>query len=260
MRHITKSERRFRSVFLHGVLVAGSFLFSIPFIWLFSTSCKVPDEIYPPKWVPQIPEGVVESPYIKIRQNEHTAKPVGVKSEDWNRVREPIMAAIGREALAMSDRLPEFYHPYLEERDIADGVFYRLIRRAPDELFTKQEAEVTAWFAKGVGEELVRYVFETVYRRVAVSDVVFHGWDVISVEYPTADKEYPWNVVDGDATLVERREGLLREAREVHYNFDDSDVFSLQITVPIEMDPSNLKKIVVSNHCDRSWHEIHATI
>ena len=69
MRRIGKSERRARRVFLHAALVAGSFVFSIPFIWLFSTSCKVPDEMYPPRWIPEVPEGVKGSPYVRLRLN-----------------------------------------------------------------------------------------------------------------------------------------------------------------------------------------------
>ena len=45
--------------FLHVSLLAGSILFAYPFLWLLSTSAKVPDEMYPLKWLPQIPGGVV---------------------------------------------------------------------------------------------------------------------------------------------------------------------------------------------------------
>ena len=31
-------------------------------------------------------------------------------------------------------------------------------------------------------------------------------------------------------------------------------------TVPVHMKPGNLKKIVVSNHGDRSWHELNLTV
>ncbi|MBN2309382.1 MAG: hypothetical protein JXR94_10445, partial [Candidatus Hydrogenedentes bacterium] len=260
MRRITKTERRGRSVLLHAALIAGSFVFSIPFIWLISTSCKVSDEMYPPRWIPQVPPGVKHSPYIGIRQNERAVRPVGVRREDWERLSGPIREAITEDVAALADGLPAFYRPYLREPDLAEGVLARLVRRAPDALFSKPAPEATTWFAQRIDEELVRYVFESVYRRVAVSDVKFHGWDVMSVEYPTEDKVYPWEVVSGDAELVGRREGLLREAREVHYRFDDESSFTLGITLPLEMEADNLKKIVISNHADRSWHEIRATV
>jgi multiple sugar transport system permease protein len=260
MRHITKTERRGRSVFLHVALAAGSFVFSIPFIWLFSTSCKVPDEMYPPKWLPQVPKGVVESPYIQIRQNERSTRPPGVSRQNWERVKQPVLEAIAAHTAGMANQMPDFYRPYLGHMDIADGLLNRLVKRAPDELFKQPEAEVAQWFASRVTDEMVRYVFETVYRRVAVSDVTFRAWDVLTVEYPTASKEYPWELTEGDAELIDRREGLLRPAKEVHYNFDEQDAYSLGITLPLEMAPEELKRIVVSVHCDRSWHEIWPTI
>ncbi|MBI4558319.1 MAG: ABC transporter permease subunit [Candidatus Hydrogenedentes bacterium] len=259
MRRITKTERRLRRLILHGTLVAGSFLFSVPFIWLVSTSCKVPDEMYPPRWIPQVPARVIKSPYIELRENERPLGPTRVKSTDWERLRDPIAQAITVKVASMSASFPGFYQPYLTEPALADGILNRLLKRVPEEIFEKTEILATAWFAQNVTESLVREVFETVYRRVSVSEVVFHGWDV-SVEYPTADGNFPWQVVSGDVTLVDRKEGLLRPAKEVHYSFENQHRFALTITLPIQMNPANLKKIVVTNYADRSWHELWATV
>ena len=260
MRRIGKTERRARSVLLHALLVAGSVVFSIPFIWLFSTSCKVPDEMYPPKWMPQIPGRVVESPYISIRENERVDKPVGVSREDWERTSGPIRQAITDKAVSLQDELPPFCRTYLSEPDLAEGILNRLIKRAPDELFTKVDDFAAAWFAQQTDAELTREIFETIYRRVAVSDVVFHGWDVVSVERPTEGNVFPWKVLSGDAKLIDRTTGLLRPAKEVHYSFAERGTFVLDATLPLHMTPENLKKIVVSVHGDRSWHEILATV
>ena len=260
MRRISKTERRIRGVILHTVLVAGSFLFSIPFIWLFSTSCKVPDEMYPPRWLPQIPQGVVESPYIAIRDNERVEKPAGVSSEDWRRSQGAVRQAITKRVLELEGELPEFYRPYLSEPDLAEGLFNRLVKRVPDELFTKVEDVVGAWFAQNIDATMTKEVFETVYRRVAVADVVLHGWDVVSVEYPTEGDRFPWKLIEGDATMIARREGLLQAAEEIHYSFAEKKAFELQIEVPLQMEPENLKKVVVSLHGDRSWHEVWATV
>lgn len=259
MRRITRLERRARKVFLHLVLAAGSFVFAIPFIWLFSTSCKVPDEMYPPRWVPQIPLGVANSPYVRIRDNEWPVKPTRVTDEDWYRLEGPILTAISERIEGMSDQLPDFYRPYVREADWAAGIFNRILKRAPDELFEKNEAVATGWFAQNVTEDMVRDVFETVYRRVALSDVAIHGWD-IAVEYPTEGNNYPWKVVDGEAELVYRPEGLRRPAVEVRYSFERQNAFQVGIVLPLEMEPENLKKLVVSNRADRSWHEVWATV
>lgn len=259
VRRISKAERGLRRVFLHVVLVTGSFVFAVPFIWLFTTSCKVSDEMYPPRWLPQIPDGVVKSPYIQIRENEVPMQPVGVADDDWNRLVGPIENAITNRLVDMGGRLPELYQGYLRERDLALGVFSRILKRAPDELFEKNEAVAGSWFAEQVTEEVVREVFDLVYRRAAVSDVSLHGWDV-SLERPTENGHFPWEVVAGDARLVDRTTGLQRAAKEIHYSFEEEGTFQVQCVLPMNMAPENLKRVVVRNHGDRSWHKAHCTV
>lgn len=246
--------------FLHLCLILGSVLFSIPFLWLMSTSAKVPDEMFPPKWVPQIPQGVVESPYIALRENEYAVKPVNVAEDDWERAQGPAKEAISHKIVSMEASFPDFYRPYLKEDALASGIFSRLVRRTPDELFSKVNDVIASWFYQNTDDEMVRTVFEQVYRRAALSDVAFHGWDVVTVEYYPASELRPWKVIDGDAVIVDRPEGLLRPAQEIHYSFKNKDRFSVQAVFPFQMAPENLKKVVVSNNPDRSWHTIWATI
>ena len=267
MRRIGPTERKIRFSAYHGTLIAGSLVFAFPFIWLFSTSAKVQDEMYPPRWIPGIPKRAVTSPYIGIRQNERPVRPVMVARTDWNRLERPVLDAITDKAAGMSDVLPAFYRPHLEERELAEGIMNRLVRRAPDELFERAEEPVCTWFYERTDEELVRSVFETVYRRMAMAEVAFHGKDIVTIETPTKDEtdpanfdRSPWEVVAGDAELVPRTAGLLRPAQEVHYSYQDTDAFTLTITLPLEMPADNLKKIVVSVHGDRSWHAMNATV
>src|SRR4051812_17839955 len=43
-----------KSILPHAILISVGFLFLVPFLWLFLTSLKTPDEIFaiPPKWLP----------------------------------------------------------------------------------------------------------------------------------------------------------------------------------------------------------------
>src|SRR4051794_12961134 len=56
---IKKKRRRFsvvlkKTILPHAILLSVGFLFLVPFLWLFLTSLKTPDEIFaiPPKWLP----------------------------------------------------------------------------------------------------------------------------------------------------------------------------------------------------------------
>ncbi len=261
MRRITKPERAFRRLFLHAALVAGSILFAIPFIWLGSTSAKVADEMYPPRWLPEIPGHIVRSPYIQMRESEIPKRPLRVTEEDWERLTGPIQDGIRMKIAQLGPELPEFYGPYLDAPDLTLGVFSRLLKRAPDELFEKVVEVPVSWFAQNVTADVVEEMFEDVYRRVAFSDVVFYGWDV-SVEQPTTDEalRFPWRVIKGDVKLITRTEGLRRAAQEAEYSFEKEHGFALQCELPLRMAPENLKKFVVSNRADRSWHEMQCTI
>ncbi|MBI5092686.1 MAG: ABC transporter permease subunit [Candidatus Hydrogenedentes bacterium] len=259
MRRISKTEKKIRRSFLHGVLILGSLVFAIPFIWLLSSSSKVPDEMYPPRWIPQAPDTAPESPYIQIRANEKPERPTKVKLADWDRLTGPIQAAITRKLESLADGLPEFYRPYLSHPVLAEAIFARLTKRAPDELFEKVEDVSVSWFTQNTDAAIAREVFETVYRNAAVSDVAFHGWDV-TVENPTAGEKYNWKVVKGKANLIPRKDGLLRAEQEIDYSFEQQPSFAVQTSLPLQMDPKNLKRIVVSNHGDRTWHEIWATV
>jgi len=254
--NLQKLGRKGRRVVLHASLVFGSILFSVPFVWLLSTSAKVPDEIFPPRWVPQVPHGVVESPYIGLRENEFATKPLQVSHEDWDRLKEPIVGHITAKVASMAAELPEFYRPYLEERDLAEGIFSRILKRAPDELFEKVEEVAAGWFVQNVDLPLVRSVFEQVYRQAALSDITIQGWDVVSQEFLPAKECRPWVVTEGDATLVDRDEGLLRANQEIQYSFKDRGKFVVQSVLPLQMPPENLKRVTISYHSDRSWHEI----
>ncbi len=248
-----------RRVVAHAALLAGSILFAFPFVWLLSTSAKVADELYPPRWIPQIPDGVVTSPYFGIRINERPVRPGLVSEEDWERVSPVAQEAISGAVEKIGGELPAFFGPNLSNPVLAEGIYARLVRRVPNEVFTRPTDEAARWFADAVKPDLAREVFDAVYRRIAVSTVTLHGWD-LTVEHPTGDTGFDWKVVDGDATLIRRETGLLRPAQEVHYSFENDKSFTLQTTVPLKMDLANFRKIVVGNHADRSWHPIHATI
>lgn len=255
----TRARIVFGKAISHVCLLSGSILFAAPFVWLLSTSSKVNDELYPPKWIPQIPKGVLASPYIDVRENERPVKPVLVSPEDWERVFRPVCEGISAAIQGYRDEFPAFYGEYLTNPVWAEAVFARLLKRAPEPVFAGELPEAIRWFVDNTTPELCREVFDTVYRRVALADVVLHGWD-LAIERPTAGEQFAWRVVDGDAVVTDRLVGLDRPGQEVGYTFAKRGSFRVQTELPCGMKLEELKRIVVSNHCDRSWHSIWATV
>jgi multiple sugar transport system permease protein len=249
-------KKKTASAFRHAVLGAGAILFAAPFLWLLSTSAKTPREMYPPAWVPGIPRGVAESPYMALRDNEAPVKPPKVDAADWRRLYGPIREAITARLLAMAADLPDFYGPRLDNRDLAEGLFARILKRTPDAVFEKGAAAAGRAFTKAITPELVREVFDVVYRRVAVADVEFFGQDALDVEQPNADGRYAWRITAGDARLITREKGLKRAAQEVHYRFGETGAFEVETVLPVSIPPDELRKTVVSIHGDQSWHQV----
>ena len=244
---------------LHMALAAGAALFSAPFVWLAVTSAKAPDELYPPRWKVPTPAAVTASPYTGINDNERAIRPIKVSGEDWSRLRDPLVRAVSRRIVELGGALPGFYRPYLDDEHLAEGVFANILRRTPDEVFQRSEAAAVAWFREAVQPDVVRTVFERTYRRVALADVVFVGWDM-TTEIPKDAMDIRWEVTEGDVTVVPRLEGLRRSGQELHYRFDQRDRFAVQTVLPLTMPPENLKKFRISNHQDRSWHPFRAVI
>ena len=73
---------------------------------------------------------------------------------------------------------------------------------------------------------MVRQAFDLAYRRVALSDLTFIGYDS-ALEKPLSSIGIPWRVIGGDAEIVLRREGLRRPAQELHYSFQERGAFSV---------------------------------
>ncbi|HIQ06764.1 MAG TPA: carbohydrate ABC transporter permease, partial [Anaerolineae bacterium] len=50
-----KAKQLLKHLFLHALLLSGSVIMIVPFLWMLSTSLKEPGDIfaYPPQWIPQ---------------------------------------------------------------------------------------------------------------------------------------------------------------------------------------------------------------
>lgn len=259
---------------LHAALVAGALVFAAPFLWLVSTSAKTADELFPPRWLPPAPPRVIESPYIALRDNERPERPPLVNEEDWDRVAPVVRAAIRTRLQELAHKLPAYCGGFLEAPDLTDGLFGRLLREAPDALFAEDAGVAAAWFLDEtrLTMDLVREVFDAVYRRIALSEILFVSWkmDRAHVNLGKA-RQVTWeeagNYVDQDevvfavegAVRCEARD-VPRPAQEVSYSFRDRDSFRVRLNVPLDIPASRFRKVSLTNHGDRSWHEIWVTV
>ncbi len=246
-------KRIFGRLAMHAILILGSIVFSAPFVWLISTSMKTPEELYPPRWLPILPDRVVESPYMRLRTNERPVRPLGVLDADWERLQPAAKTAITERITALAPQLPAYMQPLADHPELTEGVFARLLRRAPSRLFVGPVEPGVQWFAERVTPDEIRDVFELVYCRVAFSELVFISWDM-RIETPLPPEEVPWQVIEGDASLVPRTRDVRRVSQEVRYSFEDHNRFVVQAELPMAWSLDEFKKMRLANHADRSWH------
>jgi len=263
-----------RAAGLHAALAAGALAFAAPFLWLIGTSAKTPDELFPPRWFPPAPPRVLDSPYIALRDNERFRRPPLVSAEDWDRVAPGVRAAIGRNLIERADTLPAFYGEFLSAPDLTDGLFARLLRETPDALFRESADAAAAWFTDEtrLTADLVQEVFDAVYRRVALSEILFVSWKMDRAHVGLGEaREVPWAGVAGDADGGEvlfavegdarcEARSVPRPAQEIFYSFRERDSFRVRLNVPLGVSPALFRKVSVTNHGDRSWHEIRITL
>ncbi len=252
-------KRALGRLLMHTILILGSIVFSAPFVWLMSTSAKTPEELYPPRWLPILPEQVVESPYMRLRTNERPARPLGVADEDWDHLRPVLLEAISERLVALERELPVLIRPHVAHPELAEGVFARLLRRAPVRLFTEAPETGRQWFLQRITPDEVRDVFNLVYCRVAFSELVFVSWDM-RIETPLPPERVPWRVVEGAVSLTPRTRDVRRVSQEVHYSFEEHDRFVVQAELPLDWSFDEFKKMRLANHADRSWHTFHAVL
>ncbi|MCX8064014.1 MAG: carbohydrate ABC transporter permease [Candidatus Hydrogenedentes bacterium] len=254
-----KVKRAIKFLLYHSVLIAGSIIFSAPFIWLIGTSFKAQDEMYPPSWFPPAPPIVIKSPYLGANANELPIQPPDVNDEKWNRFLEDGRKIVKESFVELKNKIPNFIHSYLEENYLIDFTLATLYRRMPKELWTDEEAKYIKWIRQEITPELIVSSFDNVYRRVALGDILIKTWSAESYNVGNAET-LKWNIKGECAKLVPQLEYFPRKSIEVHYDFSKHREFTLETVAPCTISSKDFKKIRLSLRGDRSWYTVWATV
>ena len=226
---------------LHGALVAGAILFSLPFIWLVGTSFKYPEETFvtPPRWVPAVAHPRDRSPYL--------AAPAVTQD-----VGDDARLAVWRDAQAF---LPVGQFDGLQQDQIRDAVTSELLSDLPALSDTPGgETPTVRVTRERVGEGWNKIYRAFVLGTPAVRDEVGDSFNV-----PPADRNF---AVEGTgASLSDNGEGTL-----VSYDFSDRRAVAVTLTLDEKWldatlrdnakDPADASLAVVAlpMRQDRTWH------
>ena len=252
-----------QSSVLHLVLIAGSIVFALPYLWLVGTSWKLDKEVMSDEitLMPQRPVPRPQSPYIDDRQFPPLERPDTVGRHRWTGwMQRTVQEQLG-------EAIDEWHDPRTAELDrdvlrqeLVEGVFHRLRNLLPTEAWQADEATFAAHLRAGVTDELIAEAFAQSYRcfalgKVMVKDLKYNIYDL------TGDTRIAelWTLTDGNARLEQRVENH-RPVGVVHYDFDQTPQLEVATQLALPFDFAEFKRLEISFRRDQTWHELRVLV
>lgn len=236
----------------YALLLAGSVIFSLPFLWMVGTSMKVDRELFAGglRLFPQSPRPRLQSPYIDA-----------AFYGDPGEAPPPARAAAIRRVL---ERFPLAVPPDLDSAAVTDGVvrglYDRLSRllKAPE--WEDREA-LGERLASLVNQRMVAEAFDAVQRRLCLGQLRVRSQALVETVLG-ADLPYSQRLRNRSpevARLVDRRERNLDFA-SVNYDFRKGAEVLLEGTYAPGFAPADLQRLQLYLKPDDTWHELDLTL
>lgn len=249
-----------KSATLHLVLICGSLVFALPYLWMLGTSWKLDKEVMAEDITifPQRPIPRPDSPYVDERHFPALERPESVGRHVWSGwMAAALEDEIGQTVDAWQDERTASLPPEVLRQELIEGVFHRLPNLLPLEVWSAEETTFRAGLRRTLNKDLVSEAFEGCYRyfalgKVMVKDTLYNIYDLTG----TTSALEVWQLEQGSAKLVERFENE-RPVAVVQYDLSDA-AESLELTTVLEVpfDLANFKRLEVSFRRDQTWHEL----
>lgn len=237
-----QSRRAARWLMVYGLLIGGSAVFILPFLWMAGTSFKVDREMFSEnlRLFPMRPIPAQASPYL----DENYFPPVTVN---------PLI----EEAVAAN--MPELPENLQGDPDaagiLAAGMQQKLKQVIPQDAW--QSPELANAVSNQVTPEQVAAQLEKVYRHLSLSAVRVRSHDLQEDEV-TAEKPVSefWEVA-GPGSLADGMEGKTPYA-DLVYDFKDDrhGMIQLSRTIDLPFEAERLFRTQLSIRADDSWHRL----
>jgi multiple sugar transport system permease protein len=204
---------RTRFAISHAVLILLSVLFSLPFLWMLSTSIKADDEIIhdPMVWIPELPNRVTDSPYLDTESHPpYWRRPTAFPADqDWVEFASTLRSSIRNKALRTFEG-PEWpmtkdpIEPALfarAEQDIEDFIWNLVRNRLPDGDWAKGNA--IQLFIERIQTEDVVKAWQRAYRAVSIAEIRLRNSaaDDIGVSPRMENKRIPYSIRDWEKPI-----------------------------------------------------------
>jgi multiple sugar transport system permease protein len=241
----------------HGALLTGCVVFAFPFVWLVSTSFKYNEEIfvYPPRWVPSVPPAVAASPWVTPELlPELPPEECPWPEARWQQAEEALAAALQGPLGERIAALPGAAQiaPADVQRTVLHGLAVYGARRLPADAWEADPPVLAQRLLQGVDDELLRTVWDAVYRGVELRAPTVQTVQRDYLPFP-GDAVGAWRVSAGAAQLsVAHGDGP--PARRLVYDLREQEEVVLEAELALPVPAERFLGLNLPLRPDRSWH------
>lgn len=235
---------------VYALLVTGAAAFSVPFLWMAATSVKVDRELFTKELqiFPSSPRPRKRSPYV---DDKYFSDVSGPRFEE-------LLPELRRLAEATGFLPPEDVNRELAWNEIARGLYDKLSKRLPRELWEGPPDKLLAALREQVDRGLVESAFASIERRVCLGSVRVRSQSLVEGtllgEVPPSKR---FSILTPDtAVLSDRSDGNLQYA-SLAYDFSRGDKVVLSGTFELPFEASSLQRVQLYFKPDDTWHELH---
>ncbi len=248
-----RMNRMLRKLFIYFLLISGTVVFSIPFIWMATTSVKVDRELYSGdiSLFPIVPEPKNSSPFVDPGYYETLEGP------DQARLIDAFTDLAKQTGFVLSsdiDNDQTWYH-------IGRGLYDKLWRSLPLEIWQLGHRAIINAAKQEIDRQEVKRVAENVIRRLSFGMIRIRSQllDVQELAAGIPHDERLKNETPDILSLHIEEDGYLSFA-SINYDFNAGETGVLSQTFDVDFDVDDLQRIQLHLKPDDSWHELWLTL
>ncbi len=247
-------DKAAKKAIVYALLVGGAGVFSLPFLWMVTTSVKVDRELFSPglDLLPELPRPRLDSPYITTsRVSTGDEKP------------DPAVLA-GLERL-VARRCRGIVPEDLPEQDwlagLALALHAKLLRLLPEEIWDGPPEALIRAADEAAADRVLEDLLARIQRRLCLGQLRVRS---SAFEEEELARGLPFSqrlrvLTPKVATLSDMAEKTVPYA-SVSYDFRNGDRIVLGNTFDIRFDPARLQRVQLYLKPDDTWHELDLTV
>jgi len=241
---------------LHGVLIAGAVLFSLPFVWMIGTSMMSDKELFREglHMLPRRPVPRMQSPYLDSEEFPLPQRPRAISEAIWREKKGSLLHFVRSQIEARGIKPL----PGLESEDLTTevlkGVWHRL-RETLDPKVWSADEETQAWvLRKSITAQLINDSLDRMHRMLCLSYLNVRTKDFR--HHKLAADVHParfWKPLTDNVALQEMTEGA-EPFVLVRYNFHRRRQWALEASIDCPVPFETIKSFRLAMRQDETWH------